>query len=158
MSNLYEEDYIDEELDKPRKFDLGLVKYIAIAIIIVIVALVIYFNLPGLGNTFDSGPLQINFAKNPVQAGESTLMSVKLINNSEFDLNNLVVEAAAIDSASINVFPSVQNVSILEKQTEKSLEYSVQPKNGILKGSYAIELKTVFNGKAIVKRVFIKVE
>jgi len=146
-------------------YDEGLKSYLvkwkvplAIALIVVIALLVLFFVPLGDFSLIAANPLSLSFNKSKVASSESALLYVTLSNSLGKDLNSITVNAKAVDEKNIEVFPKTRFVVTLGLNETRVLEFSVMPKKEALKGSYSIEITALIEGKIFTKRINLEIE
>ncbi|HZX20417.1 MAG TPA: hypothetical protein VFF13_05370 [archaeon] len=147
------------DINLPKELNGDKVKPILLAVAaLIVVFLVGHFILKG----FDSNPVSIEFAKNPIKTGETAEVTVVIQNNTETDAQNATVSLQIKETSEFSVFPKNEGfngtINVLSQNTSRRIGYFANPVGNVLPGTYTIVAKFTINGKIFEKSEKLFVE
>ncbi len=142
------------KLDPSKKY----VQVIAIAIALIVLLVVV----STASNFLKPDPFKLMFSNNPLDLSKeyNSMLKVKISNVTGERAENVIVRVSPEDNVSLLVFPTEQEIPVLEKGGERELLFTIRPdpRIDILQGAYKIKVSTVLNGEEYSKsaKVYIR--
>ncbi len=136
-----------------------LFKYIATAIAVVIIAIIV---LSVGSNLLKPDPFRLIFSKNPLDLSkeQNVLLKIQITNITEEKAENVLVKIVPEDNVSLLVFPIEETIAVLGKGETRELLFTIRPdpRSEILTGQYKINIYAVINGEEFSKqsKIYIK--
>ena len=147
----------DEDIEGGSGFSFNFKKF-KMPLLILIALVIIAFLLIQVAPLVSNKPVSLSLRKQVSSSGEPNVLLVNVRNTFAYDLNAIVVEVLAIDSKSLDVFPSIKDIEILGKNESRELDFSVMPRAGIPNGDYALEVKARINNQDFIERITLSIK
>ena len=124
------------------------VKYGVIGIALVVLAVVALWGLQIMSGEF----LSAHFIRNPIPAGDTAVLEITVTNNTNKDLGNIVVHLEALDNAHLRISEDSENISVLGKSEQRTLDIPIVVDSNTLKGVYAVDITVSTAKKTLAKK------
>lgn len=141
--------------------DLGIVKTVAIAVLVVLFAVLAALSLASL---FSQPPLSISYSSNPWVFSEqsSVILTAKIVNTTGKDVKLSVLSVKPRSQGSLLIFPQLSSLSeTLAPNDSRTLYFNIRnanPSEKLSAGKYTIDLKLSMDGKEFTQETVLEVQ